>query len=77
MGFELLTPSGAGCASGIVAFAHPHAEAIGAALEQAGVIVWAGDGRLRASVHVYNDEEDIESLLAALRSLPVMEATRA
>ena len=77
MGFQLLTPSRAGCASGIVAFAHPHAEAIGATLEQAGVIVWAGDGRLRASVHVYNDAEDVERLLAALRSLPVLEATRA
>jgi selenocysteine lyase/cysteine desulfurase len=76
MGFELLTPPGPACASGIVAFKHPNAEAIGAALEQAGVIVWAGDGRVRASVHLYNDADDIERLLGALRSLLVLETAR-
>jgi selenocysteine lyase/cysteine desulfurase len=76
MGFRLLTPPGAAYASGIVAFEHPQAEAIGTALEEAGVIVWAGDGRVRASVHLYNDAADVERLLAALRSLPVPETAR-
>jgi selenocysteine lyase/cysteine desulfurase len=77
MGFQLLTPPGAACASGIVAFEHPQAESIGAALEQAGVIVWAGDGRVRASVHLYNDAVDVERMLTTLSSLPVLEAARA
>lgn len=66
MGLELLTPAGPEYASGIVSFAHPEAERIGAALEQQGVIVWAGDGRVRLSVHLYNDAADIERALSAL-----------
>jgi len=49
---DLLTPHEAEYASGIVAFAHPRAEEIGLALQQEGVIVWSGDGRVRASVHL-------------------------
>ena len=45
LGVEVLTPAGPELASGIVSFAHARAEEIGAALEQQGVIVWAGDGR--------------------------------
>jgi selenocysteine lyase/cysteine desulfurase len=66
LGVELLTPAGAEFASGIVAFAHPHAKEIGAALEREGVVVWAGDGRVRASVHLYNDMSDVDRYLKAL-----------
>ncbi len=66
---DLLTPLDAELASGIVSFAHPRAEKIGAALEEAGVIVWAGDGRVRASLHLYNDMGDVERYLHALKSL--------
>jgi selenocysteine lyase/cysteine desulfurase len=65
-GVELLTPAGAEFASGIVAFAHPDANEIGAKLEREGVIVWAGDGRVRASLHLYNDMSDVERYLKAL-----------
>jgi selenocysteine lyase/cysteine desulfurase len=37
------------------------------------VLVWAGDGRVRLSVHAYNDEADVARALAALGDL----ATRA
>ena len=66
LGFELLTPSGDDVASGIVSFAHADPAAIGAALASEGVVVWAGDGRVRASVHVYNDERDIRRCLDVL-----------
>ena len=66
LGLELLTPAGAEFASGIVAFAHPQAKEIGATLEREGVIVWAGDGRVRASVHLYNDMTDVDRYLKAL-----------
>jgi selenocysteine lyase/cysteine desulfurase len=65
-GLSLLTPAGPEFASGIVSFEHPQAEAIGAGLAKEGVIVWAGDGRVRASVHLYNDESDIDAMLVAL-----------
>jgi selenocysteine lyase/cysteine desulfurase len=66
LGVESLTPAGAEFASGIVAFAHPQAKEIGATLEREGVIVWAGDGRVRASVHLYNDMTDVDRYLKAL-----------
>jgi selenocysteine lyase/cysteine desulfurase len=70
LGLDLLTPPGAEFASGIVSFAHPAAAAIGAELERRGVVVWTGDGRVRASVHLYNREADIDRYLAELASLP-------
>jgi cysteine desulfurase/selenocysteine lyase len=67
-GVELLTPPDAEYASGIVSFQHPACEQIGAALERDGVIVWSGDGRVRTSVHLYNDMEDVDRLLQTLQS---------
>jgi selenocysteine lyase/cysteine desulfurase len=69
LGFQLLTPADPASASGIVSFAHDAPEDLGHALSDKGVIVWAGDGRLRASIHIYNDENDIDSLLASLGEL--------
>jgi cysteine desulfurase / selenocysteine lyase len=68
LGVELLTPPDAEYASGIVSFRHPECEQIGALLEEDGVIVWSGDGRVRASVHLYNDMEDVDRLLRMLHS---------
>lgn len=66
MGFDLLTPAAAAHASGIVSFLHPECDRLGGALEQRGAIVWAGDGRVRASVHLYNDQADINNFLQSL-----------
>ena len=63
LGIQALTPPDAESASGIVSFPHPDPERVGAALQKEGVIVWAGDGRVRASVHLYNDKEDVDRLL--------------
>jgi cysteine desulfurase / selenocysteine lyase len=69
LGFRLLTPPDGIYASGIVSFACDAPEDFGRALQEKGVIVWAGDGRLRASVHIYNDEDDVKAFLAALGGL--------
>jgi selenocysteine lyase/cysteine desulfurase len=68
-GLHLLTPNDPALTSGIVSFEHPQATSIGEALERAGVIVWAGDGRVRASLHFYNDATDLDLYLAALDSV--------
>jgi selenocysteine lyase/cysteine desulfurase len=65
-GFDLLTPAGEEFASGIVAFTHHKPEWLGAELARQNVIVWAGDGRVRVSVHLYNNAADIGSFFAAL-----------
>jgi cysteine desulfurase / selenocysteine lyase len=66
MGLCLLTPPEPEYASGIVAFEHAKAKQIGAALEEQGVIVWAGDGRVRCSLHLYNDMADVECYIDRL-----------
>jgi cysteine desulfurase / selenocysteine lyase len=66
LGCDLLTPANPRFTSGNVSFAHPDAEQIGAALERNGVIVWSGDGRVRASVHLYNDSSDVDRFLDVL-----------
>lgn len=65
-GLNVLTPADSALSSGIVSFEHPQASQIGEDLEREGVIVWAGDGRVRASVHLYNDSDDIRLYLQAL-----------
>jgi cysteine desulfurase/selenocysteine lyase len=74
LGLDLLTPQGGEYASGIVSFRHPACERIGAALQREGAIVWSGDGRVRASVHLYNDMEDVNRLLQILPAAIEQEA---
>jgi cysteine desulfurase / selenocysteine lyase len=74
-GFHLLTPPGAEFASGIVSFASPNPVETAAWLEERDIIVWGGDGRLRVSLHVYNDENDVKRCLDAIKDLPWQAAT--
>lgn len=69
LGLRLLTPAGTEFSSGIVSFAHDRPEELGEALGQRGVFVWAGDGRVRTSIHLYNGERDIARILDSLRPL--------
>jgi cysteine desulfurase / selenocysteine lyase len=68
MGLDLLSPSQAEYASGIISFSHQQAEQLGSELEKEKVIVWSGDGRVRASVHLYNDMGDVERYMQALKN---------
>ena len=75
-GFDLLTPSNPDFASGIVSFTHENPEWLGAQLARRRVIVWAGDGRVRVSIHLYNDRSDVRRFFAALDSLDQSPADR-
>ena len=55
--------------SPIVAFETPDFERIGAALIDAGIIIWAKDGRVRTSPHFYNSEEDILRFASTLKTI--------
>lgn len=69
-GLDVLTPADTEFASGIVSFAcSDGAEAASWLLKQ-GVVVWGGDGRVRISLHVYNDEEDVRRCLDAIGRMP-------
>lgn len=68
IGYEILSPRGEGEWSGILSFRHPRHSANDTALglRAAGIDVAVRAGALRMSPTVYNDEQDIRTLLSAL-----------
>jgi len=71
LSLPVLTPTDPKARGGNVAFATDRSEALEAFLRERGVLTWSGDGRLRLSVHGYNDEGDIARAIDALRGAPV------
>lgn len=69
-GFTLLTSSDRLRRAGNVAVAHPQGDRLAAWLAEQGVHVWGGDGRFRASFHLFNGEDDVKRLVAALDQAP-------
>jgi cysteine desulfurase / selenocysteine lyase len=69
LGLPLLTPESPEERAGNIVFATDRSLDVERALREAGVLVWAGDGRVRLSVHAYNDEADVARALAALGDL--------
>lgn len=66
LGVEVMTPRARARRGASVSFAHPDAPRIGTALRDRNIHVWAGDGRVRASTHLFNDEGDVSRYLEAL-----------
>jgi selenocysteine lyase/cysteine desulfurase len=66
---EVITPGKPERRGASISFTHPDADRIGRELAQRGIAVWAGDGRVRASIHLFNDSQDIDRLVAALEEL--------
>jgi selenocysteine lyase/cysteine desulfurase len=69
LGLEVMSPADRNRRGASVTFAHPDAATIGSALAERDVHVWAGDGRVRASAHLFNDESDIECYLSVLEEV--------
>ena len=65
-GLMVVTPTDASSRAGNIAFLHKDCESLAEALAARNVLVWAGDGRVRLSLHVMNGVDDIESLATAL-----------
>jgi cysteine desulfurase / selenocysteine lyase len=63
---ELLTPREDEALAGILAFRHPHMDAIQRALRAANIHVMVDTGRLRIALHGYNTMADVEQLLQTL-----------
>jgi cysteine desulfurase/selenocysteine lyase len=64
---ELLGSANPTLPSGIIAFKHPKFEEINNELHAAGIHVMSQAGRVRVSIHGYNNEEDVESFLEVLK----------
>lgn len=65
-GFDVITPLPEERRSGNIAFHIGRAVEVGDALSRRGVLVWAGDGRVRASFHAMNDLSHVDALVTAM-----------
>jgi selenocysteine lyase/cysteine desulfurase len=63
---ELLTPNEEEALAGILAFRHPAADRIHAALRSDNIHIMAHAGRLRVALHGYNTPTDVERFLGKL-----------
>jgi selenocysteine lyase/cysteine desulfurase len=68
LGLDVLTPAEPARRAANVAFSTAEGPRLERALYERGVYVWEADGRVRLSLHAYNDESDVERALAALRA---------
>lgn len=68
-GFELTSPRGRGARSGIAMIRIHDPERAGDHLKNKGIFISIRGGKLRVSLHLFNDEADIEHLLAVLDEL--------
>ena len=66
---DLLTPETPTARAGNICFAIRAPERLEEALRQDGVLVWGSEGRIRMSLHAYNDSRDVGRGLKALREL--------
>jgi cysteine desulfurase/selenocysteine lyase len=66
LGLDVLTPASERERAGNIAFATDRSETLEAALRKAGVITWSGGGRLRLSVHAFNDDADVARAMSEL-----------
>ncbi|MCZ6704929.1 MAG: aminotransferase class V-fold PLP-dependent enzyme [Bacteroidetes bacterium] len=69
MEFEVISSSDPGTMSGIIQLAVENSDGWASALQDRNVWVSSRRGSLRISVHAYNDENDIESLMEAMREI--------
>jgi cysteine desulfurase / selenocysteine lyase len=65
----VLTPSAPAARAGNVCFAAAEPKRIEEQLRAAGVLAWGSEGRVRLSLHAYNDSPDIARALRALTNL--------
>lgn len=70
-GLEMITPAAAAERAGNVAFAHADNAGIVARAAADGIHLWDGSGRVRCSVHLFNDDGDVDRLLGWLQAAGV------
>lgn len=69
LGLEVMTPAEPTRRAGNAAFAHDRAEAAMRRAAAEDILVWADNGRLRASAHLFTTDADVERFLDRLPAL--------
>lgn len=69
LGLDVITPSDPARHAGSVAFLHSQGELFARMLADHGVLVWGGDGRVRASFHVMNSKKDVSRLISGVEQV--------
>ncbi|CAN5819722.1 aminotransferase class V-fold PLP-dependent enzyme [soil metagenome] len=75
LGGQVVTPKDPAQRGPLIAIAATDEHQLVAALQAEGIITSCRDGNLRVSPHLYNDSDDIDTLLAALERHPDLLAT--
>ncbi|WP_409342804.1 aminotransferase class V-fold PLP-dependent enzyme [Paenibacillus sp. MBLB4367] len=66
LGYDIMTPVDPERRAGNICIVSDRGEELAAELREQNIYVWGGDGRFRASIHLFNDSADLARLLAAL-----------
>lgn len=75
LGLDVLTPEEPARRAGNVCIARSDGARFAELLGERGVLVWEADGRVRYSVHLYNDGTDVDRALEASRQAVAMLGT--
>lgn len=68
LGLTVLSPMDADRRGGSVVIACPDGEGLADDLADQGIHAWGGDGRIRASFHAFNDEDDADRFVRTVRA---------
>ncbi|MEO3427667.1 aminotransferase class V-fold PLP-dependent enzyme [Pelagibius sp. CAU 1746] len=66
LGLEVMTPAGKANHAGNVCFVCPDPEAVMRRAAQDDILIWADNGRVRVSVHLFTTQEDVERFMDRL-----------
>lgn len=69
LGLDVMTPAESARRGPNAAFAHPRSDSVMRRAAAEGILVWADNGRVRASAHLFTPEEDVERFLERLPAL--------
>lgn len=67
-GREVMAPSDPDRRAGNISIVCPRGEDVAESLRRRNIYVWGGDNRLRASVHAFNDGQDVDDFVEALET---------
>lgn len=69
LGMTLMTPRDPAQRAGNIAIQASSPEKLAKDLAARKILAWGGDGRIRFSIHLFNDRDDVETALSALQEL--------